>query len=126
MRPGRTSVPVLAILLLALGVRIAIVVATPHLPVAADPADYVRHAQSIASGHGYPPTVAAGRGGAALRAPGFPSLLGAVWAVTGGDETAARVAQALVGTVLVALTGALAFVLLGRRAGLFALALAAV
>jgi Dolichyl-phosphate-mannose-protein mannosyltransferase len=109
---------------LALAVRVAAVLATPDLPLASDPRDYDLHARSIADGEGYPP--AAVGGPSAFRPPGFPVPLGAVYAITGDSLTAGRLAQALVGTALVALTGLVAFRLWGRVAALATLAVAAV
>jgi 4-amino-4-deoxy-L-arabinose transferase-like glycosyltransferase len=108
----------------ALAVRVAVVLASTGLPLTSDPADYVRHAVSIAAGHGYPPSVVA-PGSSALRPPGFPWFLGGVFALTGDSEIAARLAQAVVGTVIVALTGAVAALVWGRVAGLVAIGLAA-
>src|SRR5215210_6847926 len=127
VRPVRQSGRVIAAALLAaaLAVRVAVVLATPDLALTSDPADYARHAVSIAAGHGYPPSVTA-RGSSALRPPGFPWFLGGVYAATGDSETAARLAQALVGTLIVVLTGAIAALVWGRVAGLVATGLAAI
>jgi 4-amino-4-deoxy-L-arabinose transferase-like glycosyltransferase len=121
-----------ALLVLALALRLAFVVATPDYRLIHDAYDYDGHARSIAMGHGFSSTLAHGRP-TAFRPPGFPYFLGAAYRVAGvqGAQVqrrihVARVAQALVGTVLVALVGLLAAQLWGRRVAILALALAAV
>jgi 4-amino-4-deoxy-L-arabinose transferase-like glycosyltransferase len=106
-----------------------------------DDHDYDRLACSIVGGGGYrdagPPTP---RGTCAVprdrsrptayRPPAYPFALAGVYAAVAplhADRwTAARVAQALVGTLVVALLGAIAGLVWGRAAGLGALALAAI
>jgi 4-amino-4-deoxy-L-arabinose transferase-like glycosyltransferase len=116
------------ILVIALALRIGAIVATPHFAPVSDPADYVRHATSIAAGHGYPPSIAAPGGGAsALRPPLYPYFLGGVYVATGNSQTAGRLAAALAGVLTVALIGLLAFQLWRRRRVAYtAMALAAV
>src|SRR3989442_1190737 len=90
----RTLVVFGGLLLVALAVRLAAVAATPDLRLAADPADYARHARSIAAGHGYPPSQVAPHGGAsAIRPPAYPVFVAAVFKLTGNSVTAARIAQ---------------------------------
>jgi 4-amino-4-deoxy-L-arabinose transferase-like glycosyltransferase len=117
---------------LALGLRLAYVEATPGYPLLHDARDYDAHAQSIAAGHGYSDTWAHGRP-TAFRPPGYSYLLGGVYQVAGVraaplDERvrAARVAGALLGAAIVALIGVLAAQLWGPRVALVAAALAAV
>src|SRR5437588_11469529 len=56
-----------AVLAVALILRLAGLGVTHDWPIRADPVDYVRHAVSIAHGHGYPPTnVGPGGGPTAL------------------------------------------------------------
>src|SRR3954447_18415988 len=84
------------ILLVGLLIRVALIVATPHFKPANDPADYDRIAVSIADGHGYPDTNYAAPGTpAGWRTPGYPGLLGAVYAVTGHSLFAGRLMGAL-------------------------------
>jgi Dolichyl-phosphate-mannose-protein mannosyltransferase len=118
----------IALLALALVVRVGVVLADSDYRPVTDPADYDRHARSIAAGHGYPDSsVAAPTGPTAGRQPVYPYFLGAVYALSpGADVQAARIAQAAVGTITVALIGLIAFQLFGRRVGLVALGLAAV
>ena len=111
----------------ALAVRLAFIAATPDLRLRSDPADYHRLAVSLDAGHGFGTTVVAPGGGpTAFRPPMFPVVLAAVYKVTGVHITAARVFQALLGTVSVALIGLLAWSVWGRRTALVAMAVAAV
>jgi 4-amino-4-deoxy-L-arabinose transferase-like glycosyltransferase len=125
---GRPRLLVTVLLLTALCLRLGAVAATPDLDTrGGDVADYDRHGRSLAAGHGYPDSVIAPAGGpTALRPPAYPFFLGGIYAITSNSVDAARIAQALVGTVTVALIGLLALRLWGRREALAALALAAV
>jgi 4-amino-4-deoxy-L-arabinose transferase-like glycosyltransferase len=114
------------VLVLALAVRVAQIAATRHWAPVADPADYVRHAVSIANGHGMADSFLPGGGPSALRPPAYPYFLGGVFAVSGNSFTAGRLAAALLGVVAVFLTGLIAQQLWSRRAALVAMALAAV
>ena len=116
----------------ALVLRLAYVAATPGYVPTGDARDYDGHALSIASGGGFSDTLAHGRP-TAFRPPGYPYVLGAVYRVASverADPTGrihvARIANAVVGTVIVALIGLLAAQLAGRTVALAALALAAV
>lgn len=129
---------VAALLVLALAVRLAIVAATPAYEPAHDDAQYDRLACAIVVTGSYPragtspdrdscgSAPARDPGPSAFRPPGYPAFLAAVYALAAPLPverwTAARVAQALLGTALVALVGLLARGLWGRRAGFFALA----
>jgi 4-amino-4-deoxy-L-arabinose transferase-like glycosyltransferase len=117
------------ILAAALVVRIAFF-ASAHFQAstAIDPLDYERHAVSIAHGHGYPSSPIAGpHSPSAYRPPAYPYFLGALYAVTGFHRDAVRLIQlVLLGLASVALVGVVATRLAGRRAGLAAMALAAV
>jgi 4-amino-4-deoxy-L-arabinose transferase-like glycosyltransferase len=119
----RSGWPLLA---LALAVRIAQIVATHDWVPVADPADYVRHAQSIADGHGMAVSFVAHGGPSAFRPPAYPYFLGGVFALTGDSLTAGRVASALLGVVSVALIGVIAQALWDRRAALSAMGIAAI
>jgi 4-amino-4-deoxy-L-arabinose transferase-like glycosyltransferase len=114
------------LLVLALVVRVAQVAASSDWVPVADPADYVRHAVSIAHGHGFPQTVLPQGGPSALRPPAYPYLLAAVFGLSGDSETAGRLASALLGVVTVALIGLVAELLWSRRMALVAMAVAAV
>ena len=130
----------LALVAAALIIRLAFVLATPGYAPQHDDRDYDRLACGLVAGEGYtrvgPPTPPRGCGDGetgsptAFRPPGLPMFLAAVYTATDplGVErwTAARVAQAILGTAVVALLGLVAWQLWGRRTGLAAMALGAV
>jgi peptidoglycan/LPS O-acetylase OafA/YrhL/4-amino-4-deoxy-L-arabinose transferase-like glycosyltransferase len=117
----------LAVLGVALVLRVAVVLGQPGLLAAGDAGDYLRHGLSIAAGHGYPDTVLGAPGTpTGIRPPGYPYLLGGVLAVTGDSETAGRLFGALLGTLVVLLIGLIARRVWGPRVGLLAAALAAI
>jgi 4-amino-4-deoxy-L-arabinose transferase-like glycosyltransferase len=125
-RPSRHLA--LGILLLALVVRLGAVVADSTYEPENDALHFDMIATSLASGSGYGDAVLLGTDGpSAYRAPLYPVTLAFVYAVFGDHSwTAGRVANALVGTLLVAAIGLVALQLWGRRVGLVALAIAAV
>jgi 4-amino-4-deoxy-L-arabinose transferase-like glycosyltransferase len=138
---GRLPRVVVALLALALALRIAFVLATPGYVPIHDDHDYDRLACALVTGEGYPrigPPTPRGQCGhsagpsapTAYRPPGWPMVLAAVYTVSeplGIDRwTAARVVEALIGTAGVALLGLIAWQLWGRRTAIAALALAAV
>lgn len=132
VRRRRPDVVVLLLVVAALAIRLAFVAATPGYVLTGDASDYDGHGRSIASGGGFSDTLAYGRP-TAFRPPGYPYVLGAVYRLPGVDRgnersriDAARIAQAFIGTLVVALIGVLAAQLAGRRVGLVALGLAAV
>jgi 4-amino-4-deoxy-L-arabinose transferase-like glycosyltransferase len=118
------------LLVLALVIRIGYIEATPDYDLVHDAWGYDYHARSLAVGEGYGlshnrPT--------AFRPPGYPFLLAGVYKVFGVEASrraerlpVARYAQAVIGTIVVALVGLLAHQLWDRRVALAALALAAV
>jgi 4-amino-4-deoxy-L-arabinose transferase-like glycosyltransferase len=114
-----------AVLGLALALRVAYVLATPSYRPVYDAGDYVRIGLSLAHGHGFGPSVFV-PGASAFRPPLYPAFLAGVFAVSGDSLTAARLAQAVLGTLGVALIGLVAWQLWGRRAGIVAAGLAAV
>jgi 4-amino-4-deoxy-L-arabinose transferase-like glycosyltransferase len=127
----RAAYVVCFLLFVALVARLAFIGVTSEYELRHDASDYDRHARSIASGHGYPDAAAPGRP-TAYRPPGFPYLLGAVYKLAGVERSeaserarAGRIAEALLGTVAVGLTGLLAHRLWGRRVALVALGLGA-
>ena len=119
---------VIVIVLLALFVRLGAVVADSSYEPANDALHFDLIATSLASGSGYGDAFLLGaEGPSAYRAPLYPATLAAVYAVFGDHSwTAGRVANALIGTALVALLGLVAFQLWGRRVGLVALGLGAI
>src|SRR4051794_27963846 len=117
----------LLVLATALAIRVAVAVYGRHLQLAPDPYDYLRHATSIADGHGFPATVLADPGSpSALRPPAFPYLLGATQVVVGHPRFSALLVEALVGTAAVALVWFIVRELWSERAALVAAAVAAV
>jgi 4-amino-4-deoxy-L-arabinose transferase-like glycosyltransferase len=107
--------------------RVLVVIATPGFVPFGDPADYQRHAVSIAAGQGFPTSQAARVGSpSAFRPPAYPFLLGGVYAVAGVHLTLGRLLGACLGTLTVILLGILAREVWGRRVGLLAAGLAAV
>lgn len=113
----------IAILLGALAIRVAWVFATPDYRLVHDALDYNRHAISIANGDGF--ALSYGRP-TAFRPPAYPVFLAGVYWIFGPSLEWARLANALVGTGIVALIGVIAFQLWGRRVALIAMALGAV
>lgn len=122
-----------ALLILALGARIGYIVATPDYRIVHDAYDYDRHARSIAAGQGYAPLGTGPGRETAFRPPGYPYFLAAIYQITGLERAdaeerarAGRIANAVVGTAIVALIGLLAVQLFNRRIALAAMALAAI
>ncbi len=112
-RPGRTFWLLLA---LALAVRLAMLALVWPLSLGDDALDYERHGRAIAAGQGYPESfIATGEPDTALRPPGYPAFLAAVFAVTGDSLRAAQLAQALLGTLAVGLVGLIAWQLWHKR-----------
>lgn len=115
------------IALLAVTIRLVVIVADSGYEPINDAFDYDRHAVSIAAGDGYPESeYGSGVGPTALRSPGYPLALAAVYAVSGDSVDAGRVLGALLGGVTVFLVFLLAAPVWGRGAGLVAAAMTAV
>jgi 4-amino-4-deoxy-L-arabinose transferase-like glycosyltransferase len=120
---------VAAIVLLALAVRVAAVAIDTGYTPQNDSGDYDRHARSIAASFSYPPpipTVAPNGGPSAFRAPGYPLLLGGVYALTGDSVEAGRYLNAILGAAGVLLLYLIAARIFSRRVALVAAALMAV
>lgn len=119
----------MAILVLAAVARLIVILASPHYVPTNDAADYDHHAVSIATTGHYP---ASGLGGpTAFRLPGLPVLLAGVDKLVGvGSATtrweAGRVAEGILGVIVVALIGLIARAGWEARVGLVAAAIAAV
>jgi 4-amino-4-deoxy-L-arabinose transferase-like glycosyltransferase len=112
---------------LALVVRVAAIAADSGYLPQQDAWDYDRHARSIADGHGFPDSYyVLDRGPSALRAPGYPYFLGAIYAVSDDSVTAGRLANAALGALAVFLLYLIAKRVWGRRVALLAAGLAAV
>jgi 4-amino-4-deoxy-L-arabinose transferase-like glycosyltransferase len=124
---------VCALLLLTLGARIGYIVATPDYQIVHDARDYDNHARSIAIGKGYAKIGSGPHSVTAFRPPAYPYFLAGVYKLAGVARAdnrerarAGRIANAFVGTAIVALIGLLAAQLFDRRIALAAMALAAV
>jgi 4-amino-4-deoxy-L-arabinose transferase-like glycosyltransferase len=116
-----------ALIVAALVIRVAVVLTDGDFKPEFDSADYARHARSIAAGHGFPDTfIAPGGGATAGRSPVFPYFLGAVYKLPGPDLVSARLAEAVLGALTVALIGLICWQLWGRRTALVSMGLAAV
>ena len=121
------------LLVLALVLRLGYMAVTPSYKVVDDAQDYDLHARSIALGQGFAHLGPGPTRRTAFRPPGYPYFLAGVYAL-GGVQRAddarrfrvGRVANMLVGTVVVALIGLLAAQVFNPRVALAALALAAV
>jgi 4-amino-4-deoxy-L-arabinose transferase-like glycosyltransferase len=121
------------LLVLALVLRLGYMALTPDYKVVDDARDYDLHARSIALGQGFAHLGPGPARRTAFRPPGYPYFLAGVYAI-GGVQRAAdsrrfllgRIANALVGTAVVALTGLLSAQVFNRRVALAAIALGAV
>lgn len=118
-----------AILVVALILRLgATALLTDELEPGADELAYRTIAASVATGDGFPdrPGVAGG-GPSASNPPGYPYALGALFALSGDSVELARVVDALLGVLTVALVGLVAWqIFASRTIALAALAIAAV
>ena len=116
-----------AIIGLALVVRVVAIAVDGGYAPEQDALDYHRHAVSIAAGDGFPESeYVPGGGPTALRAPGYPYALGAVYALAGESVTAGRLFNVLLGALAVLLLYAITRRIWGHATGLAAAALAAV
>ncbi len=101
----RRRLILIAILALALIVRLAVIVSTPHFAPYGDPADYDRYAHTLAVTGRFPPTGYARPGSpTAFRPPAYPLVLGATYALTGSRWSSGRVLGAMLGTLTVLFT----------------------
>lgn len=124
---SRTWLAPALLVLIAIVVRTAVVVADTGYRPEQDAFDYDRHARSIASGDGYPQSGYVVDGGpSALRPPGYPYFLGAVYAASGDSVDAGRFANVALGGLAVLLLFLIARRIWGRRVGLIAAGMAAV
>ena len=116
-----------AIVLLAFLLRLAAVGADSGYRPANDAFEYSYIARSIAKGDGYPQTGYLLQGGpTAVRGPGYPYLLGGVYALSGDSLAAGRLLGVALGALSVLLLYLVAKRVWGRRVGLLAAAMAAV
>ncbi len=116
-----------AIVLIALLIRVAAIAGDDGFKPANDSLEYDYYARSIAAGDGLPRSGYLLYGGpTAIHGPGYPFLLGGVYALTGDSVTAGRLAGAALGALVVLLLYLLTMRIWGRRVGLVAAAMAAV
>jgi hypothetical protein len=129
-----TATALIAILLLALALRLAWVAYTDTgIPALSDPQYYHATASNLADGRGYTVAVdqrgfVAGEEGEATAfwAPGYPFALAPLYALFGPDERAAKAFNAIVGALTVVPIFLLGRRLSGERCGLLAAAMFAV
>lgn len=120
------------IAVLALLVRVAVVLATPHFHTIDDSHSYDRMAVSIADHGTLPSSQIPYHGGpTAYPPPGYPVALSLAYLIVGTSSEhtrweAGRIEEAALGTIAVLLIVLIATRLFGRRAGLLAGAIAAV
>jgi 4-amino-4-deoxy-L-arabinose transferase-like glycosyltransferase len=121
-----------AIVAVALVVRIAVIIATPHYQARTDAADFDRLAVALSDHGRYPNSDEwAPRGPTAFRPPLFPAALAVVYKITGAGSahdrwTAGRVLEAVLGALVAGLTCLIASRLWGPATGLVAGGLAAI
>ena len=121
-----------AIVLVALVVRLAVVLATPHFVPRTDAAEYDHNAVSLVQHGKFAPSVATFHGGpTAYHPPAFSVLLAGAYKLvgTGSAKTrweAGRILNAILGAAAVALICLIALRLWGRRVALLAGGIAAV
>jgi 4-amino-4-deoxy-L-arabinose transferase-like glycosyltransferase len=132
VRPRTFKLAFAAILLVALAVRVVAAVDANSAAPVSDALDFDRHGVAIAEGDGFPEAlpVVGGPGPSAFCPPLYPGLLGGVYTLSGtGDDSErwlyGRLAQAVIGTAIVALIGLIALRVWGRRPALIAAAIAA-
>lgn len=120
--------------MVALLIRLALVLATPHYvpPAHDDPSDFDRMALALADHGRFPESVGTAHGGpTAFRPPLFPLALGAVYRIVGTGSgpprwEAGRLLEAVLGALAVGLIFMIAWRLWGRAAALASGGLAAV
>jgi len=106
-----------AVLAVALAARLAFVAVTPPRILWRDGQQYEAVALSLVETGSYGPQT--------LRPPGYPTLIAAVYRVTGRNLVALRTVEAALGTLSVGLVGAVGVSLFGPLAGWIAALLAA-
>ena len=126
-RPGWALTAILAA---ALTARVLVVLLSPHFVPRADAWDYDRIAVALAQ-HGHYPGSILANGPTALRPPVFPAVLAALYKVVGVGSTstrweAARLLEAVLGTITVGLIFLIARRVWDRSAALVSAAVAAV
>jgi 4-amino-4-deoxy-L-arabinose transferase-like glycosyltransferase len=108
----------LAVLALALVLRLAVVAVSPPRIFMPDGIAYEAIGRALHEGRGY--------GLQTQRPPGYPTLVAGVYSLLGPDLTRLRLVEAVLGTATVGVVGAAGAALFGGPAGLVAAALAAI
>jgi len=112
---------------LALVVRIGVIALDSGYHPQQDGWDYDRHARSIADGDGFPDSYyVVDRGPSALRAPGYPYFLGALYAASDDSVAVGRLANAALGALAVFLIYLIARRIWGQEIALLAAVLTAI
>lgn len=123
----RSRPALVAILVLAALLRVAVIAADDGYAPQNDAFEYDYYAHSIAAGDGYPESGYLRQGGpTAIRGPGYPYLLGGVYAASGDSHTVGRLAGGALGVLAVFLLYLIGRRIWGRRVGLIGAALGAV
>lgn len=107
----------LLVTLVALALRLAVAIEAPPVIAFFDGQEYEAEALSLLHGHGY--------GGFVLRPPGYPTVMAAVWSVTGHHLLALRIVEALIGALAVGFLTRVGMRRFGATAGAIAGAIAA-
>jgi 4-amino-4-deoxy-L-arabinose transferase-like glycosyltransferase len=121
-----------AIVIVALVVRVALIIATPHYIAVTDAGEFDADAVTLVKDHRYPSSGLTAHGGpTAFRPPLFPISLAALYEVVGTHSAktrwaAGRAMEAVFGALAVLLICLIGFRLFGPGAGLLAGAIAAV
>lgn len=130
MSARRFRLWLLALVALALALRVVLALAVSPATIDGDPAFYDRAGAAVSEGEGWP-RLSGAEHATALHPPGWPYALGAAYAVTGADEPAnrwrvGRLANAVFGAVAAGLLGLLGAALFTPLVGLIAAGLYAV
>lgn len=129
MRKALTEggVALVAVLAVALAVRVAAVGATHDYKPYGDAIDYDKHGAVLEFAHSYPYTgFAAPRTATAFRPPAYPYLLAGAYGLSASRWTVGRLAGAILGVLAIALLYLIAHAVWGRRTALWSAGFGAV
>jgi 4-amino-4-deoxy-L-arabinose transferase-like glycosyltransferase len=123
----RRQLALAAILVAAALLRVGAIATDSGYSPQNDAFEYDHYARSIAAGNGYSQSGYLRQGGpTAIRGPGYPYLLGGLYALSADSRAVGRLAGAALGVLTVLLLYLIAKRIWGRRVGLITAALAAV